>query len=183
MSNGLQQRIIGALVLGALGLIILPIIFDFADPLKIDRTSKLPLSPEIKPIDVAKAQRPDSSAKLGEIDGLYDITESQSTDDASEMLHGLDENDLPYSWIVQVSSFEKKMNAKNLEQALRDSGFKAYVETARNGSKTVFRVLVGGYLDKRRAMLDKTKIIDSNFSTDAEVLPCKSLACKGKLVE
>ena len=29
MSNGLQQRIIGALVLGALGLIILPIVFDF----------------------------------------------------------------------------------------------------------------------------------------------------------
>ena len=48
MSNGLQQRIIGALVLGALGLIILPIIFDFADPLKIDRTSKLPAAPEIK---------------------------------------------------------------------------------------------------------------------------------------
>ena len=68
MSNGLKQRIIGALVLGALGLIILPIIFDFADPLKIDRTRKLPAARKISPVDVARAQRPDSSAKLAETD-------------------------------------------------------------------------------------------------------------------
>jgi cell division septation protein DedD len=40
VSDGLKQRIIGALVLGALGLIILPVLFDFADPLKIDRARK-----------------------------------------------------------------------------------------------------------------------------------------------
>jgi len=95
MSNGLRQRIIGALVLGALGLIILPIIFDFADPLKIDRTSKLPAAPEIKSIDVAKAQRPDSSSKLGEADSLMNFAQSKPADDSSENFYGLDENDLP----------------------------------------------------------------------------------------
>ena len=58
MSDGLKQRIAGALVLGALGLIILPVLFDFADPLKIDRTSKLPAAPEIEAVQVVKAERP-----------------------------------------------------------------------------------------------------------------------------
>ena len=119
MTNGLQHRIVGALVLGALGLIILPIIFDFADPLKIDRTSKLPPAPEIKPIDVAKAQRPDSTAKLGDTDTLFDTSKSQPADDSSEEFYGLDENDLLRAWVVQVSSFEKEENAINLMQQLR----------------------------------------------------------------
>jgi DedD protein len=169
MSNGLQQRIIGALVLGALGLIILPIIFDFADPLKIDRTSKLPPAPEIAPIDVDKAQRPDSSAKLGETDSLFDTAKSQSADDSSEKFYGLNENDLPRAWVLQAGSFEEKDKAENLMQQLRDSGSKAFVKTATIDNKTFYRVYVGPKADKRRAMAEKAKI-DSNFSTDAIVL-------------
>ena len=89
MSNGLQQRIIGALVLGALGLVVLPIVFDFADPLKIDRQSRLPAAPEIKPIDVARAQSPEGDVKLGAIDSLFNIAESQPSVDVSEGFYGL----------------------------------------------------------------------------------------------
>ena len=169
MSNGLQQRIIGALVLGALGLIILPIIFDFADPLKIDRTSKLPAAPEIKSIDVAKAQRPDNSAKLGETDTLFDVVKSQPANDTSETFYGLDENDLLRHWVLQAGSFEEQDKAVNLMQQLRDSGFKAFVKAAVIDNKTFFRVFVGAKADKRRAMAEKAKI-DSNFSTDSIVL-------------
>lgn len=169
MSNGLQQRIVGALVLGALGLIILPIIFDFADPLKIDRTSKLPPAPEIKAIDVAKAQRPDSSAKLGETDSLFDTAKSQPEVDSSERFYGLDENDLPRAWVLQAGSFEKQDKAENLMQQLRDSGAKAFVKRATIDNRTFYRVYVGPKVDKRRAMVEKVKI-DSQFSTDAIVL-------------
>ena len=169
MSNGLQQRIIGALVLGALGLIILPIIFDFADPLKIDRSSKLPAAPEIKSVDVAKAQRPDSSARLAEADSLFNTTKSQPDVDSSENFYGLDENDLPRAWVVQAGSFEVKNKAEILMQQLRDSGSKAFVKTATVDDKTFYRVYVGPKADKRRAIAEKAKI-DSNFSTDAIVL-------------
>ena len=169
MSNGLQQRIIGALVLGALGLIILPIIFDFADPLKIDRTSKLPAAPEIKSVDVAKARRPDSSARLAEADSLFNTTKSQPDVDSSENFYGLDENDLPRAWVVQAGSFEENNKAEILMQQLRDSGSKAFVKTATIDDKTFYRVYVGPKADKRRAIAEKAKI-DSNFSTDAIVL-------------
>ena len=169
MSNGLQQRIIGALVLGALGLIVLPIVFDFADPLKIDRQSRLPAAPEIAPIDVAKAQRPEGSAKLGKIDSLFNIAKSKPIIDVSEGFYGLNENDLPRAWVLQAGSFEVQDKAQGLMQRLRKSGFKAFVKTAIVESKTFYRVYVGPKADKRRAIAEKSKI-DSNFATDAIVL-------------
>ena len=58
MSKGLQQRIVGALVLGALGLVILPVLFDFTDPSRIDRNSKLPAAPEISASLLSKLNAP-----------------------------------------------------------------------------------------------------------------------------
>jgi len=124
MSNGLQQRIIGALVLGALGLIILPIVFDFADPLKIDRESRLPAAPEIKPIEVARAKSPEGDAKLGAIDSLFNIAESKPSVDISESFYSLNENDLPRAWVLQAGSFEARDKAEGLMQRLRKSGSK-----------------------------------------------------------
>lgn len=168
MSSGLKQRIIGALVLGALGLIILPIIFDFADPLKIDRTRKLPAAPEISPVDVTRAQRPDSSAKLAETDSLFDTAKSQPADDSGEAF-GLDENDLPRAWVLQAGSFGELGSAEGLMQQLRDGGHKAFVKAAEIDNKTFYRVYVGPDTDRRRAVAEKEKI-DSSFSTDAIVL-------------
>ena len=169
MSNGLQQRIIGALVLGALGLIILPIVFDFADPLKIDRESKLPPAPEIAPVKVAVAQRPQEAAKLGDVDSLFNIAKSKPIVDSSEGFYGLSENDLPRAWVLQAGSFEARDKAEGLMQKLRASGFKAFVKVAAVDGSTFYRVYVGPKADKRRAIAEKAKI-DSNFATDAIVL-------------
>jgi len=169
MSNGLQQRIIGALVLGALGLVILPIVFDFADPLKIDRQSRLPAAPEIEPIEVVRAQSPEGDVKLGAIDSLFNIAESKPSVDVSEGFYGLNANDLPRAWVLQAGSFEARDKAEGLMQSLRKSGFKAFVKTAIVGNATFYRVYVGPKADKRRAIAEKAKI-DSNFATDAIVL-------------
>ena len=50
MSEGLKHRIAGTIVLGILGLIVLPLLIDFADPAKIDRTTKIPPAPSIQPL-------------------------------------------------------------------------------------------------------------------------------------
>lgn len=169
MGSGLQQRIVGALVLGALGLIVLPIIFDFADPLKIDRESKLPAAPEIVPLEVNKAQRPEGATTLTETDSLFNIAESKPVTDDSEKFYGLDENDLPRAWVLQAGSFEERGKAEGLMQQLRKSGFKAFIKSAVIDSKTFYRVYVGPKADRRRAIAEKAKI-DSNFATDAIVL-------------
>jgi cell division septation protein DedD len=58
VSEGLKQRIAGTIVLGLLGVIVLPLIIDFADPAKIDRSTKIPPAPSIQAVALDKAQRP-----------------------------------------------------------------------------------------------------------------------------
>ncbi len=45
MSEGLAKRVAGTLVLGVIGLIVLPLLIDFTDPNKVDRTTKIPAAP------------------------------------------------------------------------------------------------------------------------------------------
>jgi len=47
MNDGLKQRIIGALVLVALGIIFIPVIFDKERIVPVDRTTQVPPEPDI----------------------------------------------------------------------------------------------------------------------------------------
>ena len=169
MSDGLKQRIAGALVLGALGLVILPVLFDFADPLKIDRTSKLPAAPEIESVQVVEAKRPEGVPKKSLFSAIFDIDNSTPATDSSEEHYGLNADDLPKAWVLQVSSFETKSKAEELMNRLRKNDYKAFVKSAKVKSETRYRVYVGPKIDKRRAVQDKSKI-DAAFKTDAIVL-------------
>jgi DedD protein len=169
VSDGLKQRIAGALVLGALGLIILPVLFDFADPLKIDRTSKLPAAPEIESVQVVKAERPAGVPKKSLFSAIFDIDNSKPATDSSEAPYGLSAEDLPKAWVLQVSSFETKKNADEFMNRLRKNDYKAFVKSAKVKNQTRYRVYVGPKIDKRRAVQDKSKI-DAAFNTDSIVL-------------
>lgn len=169
MSDGLKQRIAGALVLGALGLIILPVLFDFADPLKIDRTSKLPAVPEIEAVQVVVAERPAGVPEKSLLSAIFDIDKSEPATDNSEKNYGLNATDLPNAWVIQVSSFAEKDKAEEFINQLRKEKFKAFIKSAVVQNKTRYRVYVGPKIDRRRAQKDKSKI-DAAFKTDAIVL-------------
>lgn len=169
MSDGLKQRIAGALVLGALGLIILPVLFDFADPLKVDRSSKLPPAPEIKAEQVVKAERPTGVPEKSLLSSIFDVEKPQPVDDNSEKNYGLNSSDLPNAWVVQVSSFAQKSAAEEFMNRLRKQKFKAFIKSAMVKNKTRYRVYVGPKIDKRRALKDKSDI-DAAFKTDSIVL-------------
>lgn len=47
------------------------------------------------------------------------------------------------AWVVQLGSFNSKVNADKLNLTLRKSGFPAFVEPLQEGNKTVYRVRVG----------------------------------------
>ena len=169
MSDGLKQRIIGALVLGALGLVILPVLFDFADPLKIDRTSKVPAAPEIEAVQVVKAERPAGVPEKSLLSAIFDIDKSLPASDSNEKNYGLNASDLPNAWVVQVSSFAEKDKAEEFMNQLRKAKFKAFIKSVAVKNKTRYRVYVGPKIDKRRAVKDKSKI-DAAFKTDSIVL-------------
>ncbi len=52
MDDGLKQRLVGALVLLALGVLFIPVLFEPAHRHELDRTSQIPAAPGILPIQV-----------------------------------------------------------------------------------------------------------------------------------
>ena len=169
MSDGLKQRIAGAFVLGVLGLIILPTLLDFGDPLKIDRTSKLPPAPEIEAVTASRAERPESVPKVPRVDPIFDIEKSKPAGDAAEQPYGLNDSNLPKAWVLQVSSFVDKAKAEELIKRLRKNDYKAFSKTVPVDGQVHSRVYVGPKIDRRRAVAEKTKI-DRLLKTNAIIL-------------
>jgi len=78
MNDGLKQRIIGALVLLALGIIFLPVIFDRERIVPVDRNSQIPPEPAHQILTLPEppvAPRPKSDDIAQPIDGRFDIEE------------------------------------------------------------------------------------------------------------
>lgn len=169
MSDGLKQRIVGALVLGALGLILLPLLLDFADPNHVDRNSLIPLAPEIVTADIAVAKRPPAVKDSAHIQPVFDVSRLQPIKENDTTYHGLDKSGIPYRWYLQVGSYEEQASAKKVKQTLLTQQYKAFVKAVKLNGKTVHRVYIGPKIDRRRAIADKAKI-DKLLATDSIVL-------------
>jgi len=156
VSEGLKHRIAGTIVLGILGLIVLPLLIDFADPEKIDRTTKIPPTPSIQPTELEKVQRPDAIEVVSSLQSLFDGGSSSPVTEESKSF-GLDDNKLPTGWFVQVGSFSEEARAVELQRQVKvDDEFR-------------FRVSIGPKIDKRRALADKVAI-DEKFGTNSMVV-------------
>ena len=169
MGDGLKQRIIGALVLGALGLIILPLLLDFADPQKVDRTSQIPPAPNLIASDVQAAKRPQTVLDAVDVAPVFEVNRLQPVKENDTVYHGLDKLGMPYRWYLQVGSFEEQSSAKKLKDSLLNQKFRAFVKTVKLNNKIVHRVYIGPEIDRRRAIADQGKI-DKLLGTDSIVL-------------
>lgn len=169
MSNSLKQRMVGVILLGALGFVLLPLLFDFADPQPIDRQSLIPAAPEISSTPIAVAERPPSVAKLQQVAPLFDTDASQPDNLENAADAGLSESGLPNAWVLQVGSFEKQALAQELMDSLREKQFKAFKKRVELADDTMYRVYVGPKIDRRRAIAAKAEI-DQLFDTDSLLL-------------
>jgi len=168
VSNGLKQRIVGVLVLASLGMILLPLVFDFADPKRIDRTSQIPPAPEINVPDIPVAKRPEA-ANNQTTSAIFDVAKSLPSTEQTENNYGLNESGLPNAWILQVGSFAELSKADELTESLRDKNFKAFKKAVDIEGKTLHRVYVGPKLDRRRVLADKDRL-DKLLATNSIVL-------------
>lgn len=169
MSDGLKQRIIGALVLGALGLILLPLVLDFTDPQKIDRSSLIPPAPDIVTTDITVAKRPEGVKDSSEIAPVFDVSRLQPVQENDTSYHGLDTSGLPQRWYLQVGSYEEQASAKKLKQALLAKQYKAFLKSVKLNKKIFHRVYIGPKINRRSAIADKGAI-DKLLATESIVL-------------
>ena len=169
MSDGLKQRIIGALVLGALGLILLPLLLDFTDPQKVDRTSLIPPAPNVVATEIVVAKRPDEVKDAEDVALAFDVNRLQPVQENDTSYHGLDKSGLPQRWYLQVGSYEEKSSAYELKQRLLAKKYKVFLKSVKINKKLYHRVYIGPKISRHNAIADKNAI-DKLLTTDSIVL-------------
>lgn len=156
MDDRIRQRLVGAIVLVALGVIFLPMLFDTPNRgwLGEDR----PLMPEppaaLKQLGEAVQSPlppPESTAQAQENKPGHTPAPVASVPAPSRAPRAPAPDPELAAWAVQVGSFTSKENAMRLRDTLRKLGFRAYTEALEEDGKQVTRVRVGPELDEERA--------------------------------
>ncbi len=193
MREGLKQRLIGAFVLVALGVIFLPGFFKDQGDQTLDIRTRIPDQPRIETVefalpeaDVAVEPAPPPETMFLPADAP---TEASSTDAASEShsssapaeqpseqpqtLAGVPElalNDkgLPDAWIIQVASLGNRDAAVRLRDQLQAEGHRAFLRETETDAGRFNRVLIGPKIDRAEAEAIKRKI-DAQFKVNAQI--------------
>ena len=138
MDKSLKQRLLGAVILAALLVILVPEWLDGAGHI-----SRYPQNIEMRDKPVFQPMpeiRPASSQIVKQTDANATISRKHSSIQA---------------WALQVGSFEDKANAHALKDRLMVKSFSAYVDVLKTPSSTIYRVRIGPALD--RARLEKVQ--------------------------
>jgi len=154
MDKTLQQRLVGAVVLVALAVILVPALLDGSGyKSRHDRSIDIPVKPllptlkEVKEKPVAIATPADKRRKR---------VEQKKKDIPTKPIE---------SWALQVGTFSQESNALAFRDDLRKQGYLAYSEETDIDGKTSYRVRIGPELEKSelekvKAKLKKEKKVD-----------------------
>lgn len=190
MRESIRQRIVGAIVLLALAVVLVPVLFNLDPPRPIDTRTQIPAAPDITPTEIPQPERvaglpqpkqeeevfmppePESLETISAADGRETAEEKNNSEAVEKPAPtvGLNEDQLLKAWVIQVASYQEGAAADDLVKRLQQAGFKAYSRSAKSGGKTVNRVFVGPVVLKERAEEYKAKV-DKEFRVSSLILP------------
>lgn len=196
MNDMLKQRLVGALILVALGVVFWPIIF--VEPGQRSATEQLRIPPPPM-IDTAPIESPDqeglraSPAESGGEEAgeafIEDIIESPATTatvaepaapdpamtaeshtrEVPPERPALDSRGVPVAWLLQVASVSSAAKADELRDQLLVTREKAFVKKFTQSGKVFYRVYVGPNFE--RAQLEKIQAdIDTRFKVHSLIV-------------
>jgi len=178
----LKQRLVGATVLVALGVIFVPLILEGPSQTLVPEMEALP-EPGDQVISAPLESFPAPDAIPAEPDTAIILTDPQPAavseapaepaqpvaepEPESEPVVAAPEPETKPaksaplgSWVVQMGSFSSEQNALRLRDKLRKNGFVTQVEKARIDGKQRFRVRVGPFLERAEAEQSRKQIKD-----------------------
>ena len=198
MNPILRQRLVGTLVLVALGVVFWPLIFvtpDQRDPISvqpmtdkpdIDRspiavpetyevavTEKLP-----KPARIAEEEQIAADAEtridaenidLVDLPQRADLESALVPDAPSAGEPLIDDEGLPVFWVLQVATVGSDARATELVEGLTDLGYTAFSAPYTRVDEELFRVQIGPNAERRKLLLIKPEV-DSVLGVDSQVL-------------
>jgi len=189
----LKQRLVGAIVLVALGVIFIPVLLEGpkqtlvpemeALPEPIDRQLSKPLGAFPAP-DAIPAE-PEESIVLADPEPEPEPADETRLEEPSTPVQPVSQpeplspppapEEKPLkpgplgSWVLQAGSFSSEQNALRLRDKLREAGFVTQVEKARIGGKSHYRVRVGPFLERTDAEKSRKQLLDK-FTIKGRVL-------------
>jgi len=197
VNESLKQRLVGALILLALGVIFWPIIFveparDGAGgervippgpgvsvaPLAPPDRGELRESPPIALHDAAgrggSGDGTDSGAGSGALEDSLAAADTEAPEATAETAPPppqalrLDGDGVPVAWVLQVASVSTEDKARALRDRLLAMDHKAYVDTVTSDGRRLYRVFIGPKFDRRS--LDRLRErIDAEFAVTSMV--------------
>ena len=162
MNEILKQRLVGALVLIALGVLFWPLIFVETDRPNIDRTPEVQPMPQLAEVDIPAPEPLADVESVREADALRAESETAqespglpapevpAQEDATPESPVLDERGIPVAWVLQVATVSTREKAEKLTEDLVAEGYKAYHRTTRKDGKQLFRVFVGPVFEREK---------------------------------
>lgn len=145
MEKSLKQRLVGAVVLVALGVIFIPALLDGSGyRARQVRTIEIPAKPEFPPLTQVNVK-----PVVTPIDKKKKAVEKKKKQAPAKPIQ---------SWALQVGTFGKKENANVFRDELRKAGHTAYVSSSKSNGKNSYRVRIGPELDKTRVEELKTSL-------------------------
>ncbi len=179
----LLARLIGAAVLLAIAVIVLPFVLDGAGsqqeyeyaetlPVQPERNvaersyssrQPLPAAPEIEQVQIEQPR----TAVLAEVVERSDESVAPASEPlSSEVDGGLATYPIADGWNIQVASFVKDANAQKLLNRLRSAGLPGYVNEVAGKSRNILRVFVGPIGNQIDALALKNRI-DQDYRVES----------------
>ncbi len=151
IEEGLKERLTGAIVLVVAGVIFIPLFLDGpGSPSDVTERRSLPVP------DAAPAKPVLSAGSAAAIDrsgseGRETTAEKPPASNTKEAAASTGPADPLSAWAVQVGSFTSQDNAERLRDALKASGYRAFVTRVSDNGRTLYRVRVGPERERERA--------------------------------
>ncbi len=177
MNERLKHRLLGAAILIALGVLLLPGFFRDKENYQINTQSQIPERPSVTTLDfdgpspvdtVEPAPEPDTMFVPAEVPAEPVAISSSSA--ASSVSVASDDPVLPKAWVIQVASLGNKEWAEKLMKTLQTEGHKAYLRTVITDKGSLHRVFIGPKLNRKDA--DAVKLaVDKQFNLTSKIYP------------
>jgi len=151
LDKTLQQRLIGAILLVALGVIFIPVLLDGSGfKSRNSRSIEMPPEPKFPALSEIKLE-PVVPTHVKQKSAPAPVIKPQSSKPKTKTELKQPTN----AFSLQVSTVTIKDNAYDLRDKLRKGGYAAYVEARTKNGKTSYRVRIGPELEK--STLEKMK--------------------------
>ena len=163
MTSSGRLKLIGLAVVTAAALLGYFIWMSASQSLNIHQRSRIPAPPEIAAIQFLSTDSTADRQPINDAQALFSSSNLSVEEADQATTFGLDSDNLPKIWVLQVGEASDTETANKMLVRLRNKGHKAFVQPTGKTAENRYFVYVGPKIDLLTIQRDKTTI-DRQFA-------------------